>query len=132
MHNARAQYIDLCSPVATLIITDPMHIDMKPTIDGPLAQVLLSDVPAGLKQELALARPLLSESLRDVHELAALDIVEHDDIRARIDRLVRLRLGADLDLEQKAEPADLAGLRDRLRYRTFPIAVSLPNSHRRG
>lgn len=77
-------------------------------------QVRLRDVPAALEQELALPAPLLPQAARDAHELRALDIIEHDDVRARVDRLVRLRLGSDLDLEQQAEPADLARLFDRV------------------
>ena len=80
-------------------------------------QIILRDIPAALKQELALARPLVLEAARDPSELRAFDIVEHHDVRARRDRLVRLRLGSDFDLEQEAEPADLARLLDRARDR---------------
>ena len=40
-------------------------------------------------------------------------VVEHDHVRARGDRLVRLRLGLHLYLEQEAEATDLARLLDR-------------------
>ena len=80
-------------------------------------QVGLGDIPTALEQELALARPLVLEAARDIRELRALDVIEHDDVRARIDRLVGLHLGADLDLEQEAEPAAFARLPDRIRDR---------------
>ena len=89
------------------------------TVQRPLVQVLLGDIPAALEQKLALAGPLVFQPARDADKLIALHVVEHDDVRARIDRLVGLHLGADLDLEQEAEPADFARLPDRIRDRAF-------------
>ena len=83
------------------------------TVDSPLVQIRLRNVSAALEQELALARPFLLQSCGDTLELIALDVVEHDDVCASVDRLVRLRLGLHLDLEQQRKAADLAGLLDR-------------------
>ena len=59
------------------------------TVDGALMQVGLGDVPAALEQELALPIPLLPESPRNADQFCTFDVVEHDDVRARVDRFVR-------------------------------------------
>ena len=94
------------------------------TVDGALMQVCLGDVPAALEQELALPIPLLPESPRNADQFCTFDVVEHDDVRARVDRFVRFFLRADLDFEQKAESADFARLLDSVRDRAWPHAAA--------
>ena len=77
-------------------------------------QVRLGDVPAALERKLAPARPLLPQPLRNADELRALHIVQHNDVRPSVDRLVRLRFRPDLDLKEEAEPSDLARLLHRV------------------
>ena len=117
VYRASTQYVDLCSGGQTP--TFARESTAKPklglTVYSPFMQVSLRDVPAALEEELALPSPLLPESPCNPDELRALNIVEHDDVRARVDRFVRLFLGADLDLEEKAKPANLARLLDSIR-----------------
>ena len=63
-------------------------------------KVGFGDVPAALKQKLALPAPLLAKTSRYIDKLTALHVIEHDDIRASVDRFVRFRLCAYLDIEQ--------------------------------
>ena len=95
------------------------------TVDGALMQVGLGDVPAALEQELALPIPLLPESPRNADQFCTFDVVEHDDVRARVDRFVRFFLGADLDLQEKAESANLPRLFDGVRYRACTCIWSI-------
>ena len=85
------------------------------TINRALVQVGLRDVSTALKQELALPGPLLPQPPRHLNELRAFDVVQHDDVRACIDRFVCFYLGADLDFEEKAKPTNLACLLDSIR-----------------
>ena len=82
------------------------------TLNRALAQVLLSNIPARLKQEPAPARPARAEAARDARELGAGDVVEHDDVCACGERLVCFGLRADLDVEQEGEAAGGAGALD--------------------
>ena len=93
------------------------------TINRALVQVGLRNVSAALKQELALPGPLLPQPPRHPNELRAFDVVQHDNVRACIDRFVRFFLGADLDFKQKVESADLTRLLDSVRDRAWPHAA---------
>ena len=55
--------------------------------------------------------------VRPHHEFPTLEF-RFLDVCTRVDGLVRLCLGAHLDLDQQTEPADLARLLDRVRDRT--------------
>ncbi len=114
VHGAGADDVDLCNgcqlPTHHWQTTCPVL-----TVQSPPVDVGLGDVPATLQTELAFSCPPLLETASNAHELRALDVVEHDNVRSGVDRLVRLRLRADLDFEQEAESPDLPGLLDRFR-----------------
>ncbi len=120
-----ALVLNMSISVGTAVIIDKptcegaMEAKLWLTVYGTFMQVGLRDVPATLEEELALPTPLLPESPRNPDELCAFDIIEHDDVRTRVDRLVRLRLGADLDLKEKAESANFARLLDSVRDRAY-------------
>ena len=83
---------------------------------GTLAQVTFGNAPARLEQEpLPLARPALAQAPRDRSELAALDVVEHDDVRAGRDRLVGLVFVPHFDVQEQRKAAHFARARDRRR-----------------
>lgn len=73
VNDARAENIDFC--MSSSASFHPRISSPTPTINSPLMQIRLRDVPATFKQELALPCPLLLEPCGDVLELIALDVV---------------------------------------------------------
>lgn len=89
------------------------------TVDGPLLEVPLRDVPAALEQKLTLATPLLAQSPRNIDKLVALHIIQHDNIRAGVDGFLCFCFRPDLDLEEQAKSADFTSLLDSICDRPY-------------
>jgi hypothetical protein len=92
VHGARAQDINLYSHN---MIIYPGHCSTRAggplTGDVTLAQVTFGNSPARFEQELlSLPRPELWQAPCDRAELAALDVVKHDDVGAGRNRFVGL------------------------------------------
>ena len=126
MYTAGAENVDVCM-CAIHQYYFVTAVGNPRTIDRSLLQIILRDIPAALKEEFPLSLPFLLQLPSDRGQLLSLDIVQHDDVRARIDGLVCLRLRADLHLEKQAKAADLAsgldGGRDRACSQSFVLGV---------
>jgi hypothetical protein len=94
------------------------------TVDRPPLQIFLCDAATRLEEE-AFASPALAQAARNGHELGALDVVEHYDVRAGSDRLVRLGLCTHLNVEQKRETTDGSCTLDSRGDRACGVCVSV-------
>ena len=92
---------------------------------------VLDDAPARLDQELPLAPPPVLEVLGGRVQLVPDEVVEHDNVGARADRLVRLGLGLALDVDEEGEAGDLARAPDRLGDASCGISDRRSASRRR-
>jgi hypothetical protein len=73
-----------------------------PTADCAFVQVAFGNTPTRLEHELLPCPcPALAEAARDGSEFAAFDIVQHHDVRASLDGLIRLLFVAHFNVEEK-------------------------------
>jgi hypothetical protein len=120
VHGARAQNINLYSrkkkkEKRSSIPAVVTHKGFKSlTSNSALHQITFRNAPARLEQELlSLPGPARAQAACDRSELAALDVVEHDDVGPSRDRLVRLIFVPHFDVQAERKAAHFACARDR-------------------
>jgi len=91
------------------------------TIDSTFLKVALCNVATAFEKELTLPIPFIFQSLGDVGELTAIQVVQHDYVCASVDGLVGLRLGLDFYFQEKCEAAHPTGVLDGSRDRSWDV-----------
>lgn len=97
VYGTRAHYIDLCTKIS--MPSNKAQLT-ELTVDSPLLEISLRDIPAALEQKLPLTLPLVLQPPGNPHQLIPMHIIQHNDISACIDRFVCFCFGPYFDVNE--------------------------------